>query len=100
MEELKVKNLVLAVFLASLAACSSFPGKEVVQVQTPVVQDFPEPPQVEKPNLDIESLTQEDFDSKNYAKISKAMSVTIQQLLDYSTKLETYLNVYRRGETK
>lgn len=92
-----MRKLLLVLSFALLSACSSFPGKEVVQVQTPVVQDFPEPPQVEKPNLDIESLTQEDFDSKNYAKISKAMTVTIQQLLDYSTKLETYLNVYRRG---
>lgn len=95
-----MKQLVLAILVASLTACASFPGKEVVQVQTPVVQDFPEPPVIEKPNLDIESLTQEDFDTKNYAKISRSMTITIQQLLDYSDKLETYLNVYRKGEPK
>lgn len=85
------------VFLTSLLLGCSTLGKEVVQVQTPVVQDFPQPPVVEKPNLEIETITQEDFDSKNYAKISKALTITVQQLLDYSDKLETYLNVYRKN---
>lgn len=95
-----MKYIAALLLSLSLTACTCLPKKEVVEVKVPVVQDFPRPPVVEKPNLEVDALTQEDFDAKNYAKISKAMTVTIQQLLDYSTKLEAYLDVYHVPETE
>ena len=95
-----MKYIFLMVLLLNLVGCSSMKSREVVEVKVPVIQPWPEPPQLNRPTLEINYITDEDLKNKNYDKIVKSLEITIQQLMDYSQKLEKSLDVYRQTPLK
>ncbi|MBF0315636.1 MAG: hypothetical protein HQK52_19605 [Oligoflexia bacterium] len=90
-----MRLLLSLALLFSLASCGSLTKKEVIEVKVPVIQPIPEPPKIERPSLEINFITDEDLKNQNLDKIVKSMEITIQQLLDYSRKLEKALDAYR-----
>ncbi|MBF0316157.1 MAG: hypothetical protein HQK52_22235 [Oligoflexia bacterium] len=90
-----MRLLLSIALLLSLTNCSSLPRKEVVEVKVPVIQPVPEPPKIERPYLEVNYITDDDLKNQNMDKIVKSMEISIQQLMDYSQKLEKALDAYR-----
>ncbi|MBF0301249.1 MAG: hypothetical protein HQK51_21260 [Oligoflexia bacterium] len=93
-----IKYIIPFALMFSLVSCSSMKQREVVEVKVPVVQPWPEPPKIERPMLEVNSISDEDIKNKNYDKIIKSLQITNQQLIDYSETLEKYLDAYRKKE--
>lgn len=89
-----MKNYIKLLLIATLlSGCAT--TKEVTEVKTPVIQQFPSAPIVEKPRLEINNVTNQDLIDARYDTIVKSLLITTQQLMEYSDKLETALSVYR-----
>jgi len=87
-----MRLLVILPALLLLSACSTVPihsPPEVIKV--PVVQEWPEPPVIPKPDLEITHVDS----SSPYDIIAKSTVITIKQLTDYSDKLSAALDAYR-----
>jgi hypothetical protein len=93
-----MKRLSCLVAAALLQACAvSTPPPPIVTVQkVPVVQPWPQPPEVHRPQLYIDK---QDENNLKYDQLNKALQITVAQLKSYAQTLETYLNVYRTQQT-
>lgn len=81
------------VFALLLSGCNLVPKEKIIT--TPVaVYSCPEPAVIERPELQIYSLSSEDY--TNYSKIATTCAATIKELQDYAIELEKQLNVYRK----
>lgn len=75
-----------------MGCASAVPKIQVKEVKIPVPY-VPAPPEVERPNLLIKSLNEED--KKDIGKVSKAYGIDIQQITEYTALLEMIINKYR-----
>jgi hypothetical protein len=92
-----MKRLSCLVVAAFLQACATPPPPPIVTIQkVPVVQPWPQPPEVHRPQLYID---QQDENNLKYDQLNKALQITVAQLKSYAQTLETYLNVYRTQQT-
>lgn len=66
-------------------------------IKVPVIQPWPEPPIIERPNLPI-SNTQ--LNTLDYGQFNKTIKISIKELMDYSEKLELIINSYRTKHVK
>lgn len=93
-----VKNIILVLLLFLIVGCGS--NKQIVkeyiikEVKVPVVEECPTPPNLEKPDLIIDTLTNQD--TNDPGKVSKAYKATVKQLQGYIEQLESILDAYRK----
>jgi hypothetical protein len=98
------KLLVVSLMCLSLVACGSNPTKVHTEYKKTYVPVYtvPKPPVVERPKLAIQDLTPEQ--KKDAGEVTKALTISIEQLKDYITILERILNKYKelaeQGEKK
>jgi hypothetical protein len=89
-----VKVFISILAFAMLTACMPQPiiKQTVVKEEIPIYV-VPKPPAISpRPVLEISKLTDED--KKNIALVAKALSVSLEQLKDYSGDLEAVYNKY------
>lgn len=91
-----MRNILLSILvMASLTACwnrDDIVRPDVREVPVPVAY-VPKPPDVKRPILATETLSEED--KKNVGVLVKAHRVALQQTLSYAEILENIVNVYR-----
>lgn len=85
------RRTIIVIFSFFLISCESIPTK-VEQVQVPVLI-CPKPPDIEKPDLEIYKLTEED--RKDPGKVAQAIKITLIQLQSYGVLLETIVKTYK-----
>ena len=77
-----------------MSGCSWLPtNTEYVKVSYPIMI-CPAPPEVKKPDLYINKLTQ--ADSKDYGKVAQYYDITLQQLTSYIDQLEMVIDQYNK----
>ena len=93
---MKPLSALLLLLTLTLAGCQCPKPTTVVQtvtVKVPVMEPYPEPPVISRPNLLVYQLTPADASDPD--KIVKYYKATIKQLQGYSTQLETIIDGYR-----
>lgn len=84
--------ILIALLIIILVGCGSNPVKtetEVQRVEVPILY-CPAPEDVQRPQLAIETITEDDTDGE----IAKKYKATIKQLQSYSKQLEAQLDEY------
>lgn len=96
--EKEMKNIIMIALLSVLLmGCTTVEYKyKYIKVEVPVQVDIPEPPKFKKASLPIELLT--DKDKKDYPKIAKSYSSTVEILKKEVEKRDTALDAYRPKE--
>lgn len=85
---LRLVNLSVIVLLSG---CSINQQTHPTIIDGTIAGETPRPPNFKRPWLEINNIT----DKSNNSDKVKALSISIKQLMDYSTELETYLNQYK-----
>lgn len=89
-----MKYIIPFIIAVSLSGCLSKPiVKQTIQEKQVPIAVFPAPPPVDKPILEIDKLTP--ADRLEISKVSKAMTITVEQLKRYSSRLEDVYNKYK-----
>lgn len=93
---MEVKSLIVALVASvALSGCSLFSPKiktDVQKVLIPVVS-IPMPPEMERPELPIDNMSQEQIDSDG--EVVKHYKATVKVLQNYINELELVIENYR-----
>jgi len=89
-----MEKVITVALVALVAGCAHPNPKPVIEVQTVEIpiEYTPPPPKVDRPELAIDTISSED--SKSIGLISEAYAITVEQLQDYSKKLEAIIANY------
>jgi hypothetical protein len=88
----KISVILLTAFL--IGCCEPIVRTEIVEVMIPVKAQCPKPDPITKPQLPVNSLTQED--KNNHEKIAKQYAASIAVCMSYAEEQEEVLNSYRK----
>lgn len=84
-------NKLILIPLLLLTGCAVSNQQPPVIIDGTITGKCPVPPNYTRPYLEINNI---DSKSSNSDKV-KALTISIKQLMDYSSELETYLNQYK-----
>lgn len=91
-----IKTLILVAILVSLQGCGLFATKPNAEVLIPVVGRCPEAPDVPRPHLAIQDLT----DNAGPADVAMAYKLTVKKLQQWGLEQEALLDGYRKKGTE